>query len=97
MLGVVDLLGLLLRPVIQPEDDIAVIVIFGRGDRDRLVSIGGEDSERACGIEGNSSNGIGVNVVLVQDAVDGLADAPPHIVRGLFLLRLSVLPTFLTN
>ena len=85
MLGIVDLLSLGFRPVIEPEDDIAVVIIFGRGDGDRFVGIGGEDGERACRVKSNSSNGSWVNVVLVQNAVDGLADAPPHIICGLFL------------
>lgn len=50
-----------------------------------------EDSQRAGGIESEPSDGVGVDVVLVEDAVDGGADAAPDVVGGLFLCHSSAL------
>jgi len=54
MAGGVDLVGLLYGPVVEPKDDIAVVTIVlkvGAGDGDRLVSVLGEDGERASRVE----------------------------------------------
>ena len=80
MLGVVDFDGFFLGSVVKPEDNIAVIVVSGGGDRDWLVRIVGEDGKRAGGIESESSNRRGVDVLLIENPLDGIADAAPDVV-----------------
>ena len=94
VVGGINLLRLLFGTVIEPEDDIAVIAIliveFGAGDRDRLVGVIGEDCERASSVEANAANRRLVDVVLVQSALDRLADAVPDVCGRLFLFRVSL-------
>ena len=85
MSGGIDLLCLFLWPVIEPENNVVVIVISWRCDRDGFVCICGEDRQRACRIESNASNVIRIDVLLVQDSLKGQTDAPPDVVGRLFL------------
>ena len=62
-----------------------VVVELGGGNRHRLVGITGEDGKGAGRIEGEAANVIGINILLVQDTLDGSADALPNVVRRLFL------------
>ena len=80
MLCGIDLLGLLDWAVIEPEDNVPVIVEFGARHRDWFVGIMGEDGKRAGSIEGQASNRRGVNIVLIEDAVDGRADTTPDVI-----------------
>lgn len=84
----IDLLGLLDRSVVQPQDDITVVAIVievGSGNGDRFVGIVGKYSQRASRIEANSLDQGNVNVRLVDDPLDAMADTVPDVRRGLFL------------
>lgn len=85
MLGGIDLSSLLDGPMVEPEDDVVVIVKFGTGDGDGLIGVVGEDGEGTGSIEGETSDGAGINAVLIEDTLDGVADTSPDVVRGLFL------------
>ena len=74
------LFGLLDWAVIEPEDNVSVIVEFWARHRDWFVGIMGEDGKGAGSIEGQASNRRGVNIILVQDALNGGADTTPDIV-----------------
>ena len=71
--------------MVEPKANVAVIVEFGSSHGDGLVSVVGEDGKGTCSIEGETSNGTWVDVVLVEYTVDGGADAAPDVVGGLFL------------
>lgn len=88
VLGVVDLLGLLVRAVVEPEDDVAVLAVilkFGTGNSDGLVSVCGEDGEGACGIETNALDLVSADTSLGYHAANALADTLPNVGCGLFL------------
>ena len=57
VLGVVDLLGLFNRPMVEPKNDVPVVAIVGKVrpcDRQRLIGIMGENSEGAGGVKANA-------------------------------------------
>lgn len=56
--------------MVQPENDVAVVVKAGPGDGDRLVCVLGKDCERASGIESHAPNGARVDIVLIEDTLD---------------------------
>lgn len=89
VLGVVNLDSLIDGTVVKPQNDVAVIAIavveVGPGDAHRLVSLGIEDGERAGGVETDTAHSAGVDVVLVQSATNGRANAPPDVGGGLLL------------
>lgn len=88
MVGVIDLLGLLNRSVVKPQDDISIVAIvceIGTGDREGLVGIVSEDSKRAGGIEANSLDAGGVDSGFADHTADAFADALPNIRSRLFL------------
>jgi hypothetical protein len=89
----IDLVRLLDRSVIKPENDIAVITILvikvWPSDRNRLVRVVSEDCERACSVEANTSNGALIDVVLVHCSADRGANASPDVRCGLFLYSIS--------
>lgn len=89
VVGGVDLLGLLDWPVVEPEDDIAVVAVcvieLWACDRDGLVGVLAEDCEGAGGIEANAADGVWVDVVLGQGTLDSCTDASPDICGRLFL------------
>ena len=76
----IDLFGLLDWAVIEPENNISVIVEFWARYRDWFVGIVGEDGKRAGSIEGQAPNRCGINVILVKDTLDGRADTTPDVV-----------------
>lgn len=80
MLCGIDLLSLFDWAVIEPEDDVSVIVEFWARHRDWFVGIMREDGKRAGSIEGQTPDRRRVNVVLVKDALDGRADTTPDVV-----------------
>lgn len=96
VVGGIDLLGLLNRPVVEPEDDIAVVAVliveFGARDTDRLVGLGVEDGQRAGSIKANAADGVGVDVVLRHGSLDGGADASPDVGGGLLVVSRLGLP-----
>jgi hypothetical protein len=88
MLSIVDLLRLLNWPVVQPENDVAVIAIvgevwtsYGYG----LIGVGGENSKGASGIETNALDLIGIDGGFLDDTASALADALPDVCGRLFL------------
>lgn len=85
MLGGIDLCRLFNRSVVEPEDNVPVIVKVGACHRDGLVGIVSEDGKGAGSIESKSAYSVGVNVMLGEDSMNGGADASPDIVGGLFL------------
>ena len=89
MLGVVDLLVFLLRTVVQPEHDVAVIAVFvvkvGTRDALGLVGVLSEDGEGAGGIKRNAPDRGGVDVMLVHGRANAVAQATPHIGGRLLL------------
>ena len=80
MFGGIDLLRLFDWSMIEPEDDVVVIVKLGPCDRNRFVGIVGEDGEGTCSVETNSSNRRRVDVVLTQNTLYGGANAAPDII-----------------
>lgn len=76
--------------MVEPEDDVAIVIEFRTGNRDGFVGVLGEDRKRACGIKSHALYHRGVDVVLVQDTLYGGTDASPNIVSRLFLHRISV-------
>ena len=56
MFGGIDLLGLFDWPVIQPKDDVSVIVEIGACHGHWLVGVMGEDGKRASRIEADTTN-----------------------------------------
>ena len=93
MLGSIDLVRLLYRPVIEPQNDVAIIAVFvvkvGPGYWDWFVCIVSEDGEGACGVEANTAYSVLVDVVLVKCPTDRRANASPNVRRGLFLSQFS--------
>lgn len=85
MLRGVDLRCLIDRAVVKPEDDVVVIVEAWRGDRYRLICVVGEDGQGAGGIESETFDGVGIYVMLIQNALNGVADTPPYVVCRLLL------------
>lgn len=82
VVGVVDLLGLGDRPVIEPQDYIPVITIVCEvrsSDGKWLVCVVCEDGERAGRIETNAFDAGRVNCRLADNAADTFADALPDI------------------
>ena len=45
----------------------------------------GKDGQRACGVKSEPTDGVGIDIVLIEDALDRGTDAAPDIIRGLFL------------
>ena len=70
MLCGIDLLSLLDWAVIEPENDVSVIVEFWARHGDWFVGIMGEDGKRTGSIKGQAANRGGINVILIQDALD---------------------------
>ena len=49
----------------------------------------GEDGEGTGSVEGHAPDSGGVDVVLVQDTLDRIADTTPYVICRLFLLGMS--------
>lgn len=81
----IDLGRLVDGTMVQPEHDVMVIVKSGRCHRYGLIGIMGEDGEGACGIKGQASDGVGVDVVLVENLLHRIANASPYVICRLFL------------
>lgn len=73
--------------MVKPKDDVVVIVKVGPGNRDGLISVVSEDGEGAGRVKCQAFDGRGIDVMLIQDPVDGGADAAPDVVGRLFLFR----------
>ncbi len=56
--------------MIQPEDNVAVVVEVGTCDRNGLICVLGEDGEGAGGIECHAPDSGRVDVVLIKDTLD---------------------------
>lgn len=64
MLGSVDLLRLLDWPMIQPQDDVAVVAIIGKvraRDGHGFIGVIGEDGEGASSVKSNALDVVGVD------------------------------------
>lgn len=85
MAGSIDLGGLLDRSVVEPQDNVPVIIKFGTCHRDWLIGVLGEDGEGAGGVESKASDATRIDVVLIEYALDGGTDTSPHIIRRLLL------------
>lgn len=84
----IDLLRLLNRTVVEPENHIASIAVvfkIGTSDCDWLVGDIGKDSQRAGCIETNTLDGVGISVGLVNHLVHARADTRPNVRGRLFL------------
>ena len=89
MIGGIDLLRLFHWPVIQPQNDVAVVSIsvikIWPGNGNRFVCVVGEDREGTGGIEADTANRGLVNAVLVYGTSDRRAYTAPDICCRLFL------------
>ena len=85
MVGGIDFGCFLDGPVVEPENDVVVVVELRAGDRYGLVGIVGENGEGASGIKGKASNRVGIDAVLTEDPLDGVANTSPDVVCRLFL------------
>lgn len=84
----VDLLRLLDGPVVQPQDDIAVVPIVSEvraGDGDRLVRVVREDGEGACRVEAEALDAAGVDQGVLHHLLHTVADGIPDVGSGLLL------------
>jgi hypothetical protein len=66
----VDLLGFGQRPVVKPQDYVAVIAVVREvraGDRNRFVRVVGEDRQRAGRIEAQPLDTVGVDLGFGND------------------------------
>ena len=49
-----------------------------------------EDGKRASSVKGHPTDGAGIDVVLIQDTLNGGTNASPDVIRGLLLYHQSV-------
>ena len=75
----IDLLGLFDWSMVEPEDNVTVIVEVRPGHGDRLVRFAGEDGKRAGGIETDTTDRISIDVMLADCSLNGDTDATPDI------------------
>ena len=89
VLSGVDLLRLLDRAVVEPQNHVPVVAVcvveLRACDALRFAGFFVEDCERAGCVEANAADGFRVDVVLVHGTLDGVADALPDVGHGLFL------------
>ena len=86
-------LGLLDGAVVEPQDDIVIVLLrveVRRRDGDGVIGVVGEDGQRAGCIEADAADGLRVDVSLRHGAVHREADAAPDIRGGLLLCASSV-------
>ena len=76
--------------MVEPENDVAVIIEIRSGHRDGLVRVVREDGKRAGSVKSHTTDSAGIDVVLVQDTLNGGTDASPDVICGLLLLHPSV-------
>lgn len=70
MVGGIDLGGLVNGTVVQPKNDVVVIVETRASDGHRFIGVMREDRQRASGIERKTSDRVGVYAMLIQNALD---------------------------
>lgn len=86
--SVIDLLSLLNGAVVKPQDDIAIVAIVlevRTGDGHGLISIMGEDSERAGRVKAQALDGLGVDKGVLQHRLDAETYGIPYVCGGLLL------------
>ena len=91
----VDLLGLFDGSVVKPQNDIAIVpIVFkvGPSDGHWFIRIVSKDCQGAGGIKANSTDGCGIDVVLVKCSVDTVADTAPNVSCGLLVVSGLWLP-----
>ena len=76
--------------MVEPKNDIAIVVEMRSCHRDGLVRIVREDGKRAGSVKSHTTDRAGVDVVLGQNTVNGRTDAPPYVICGLLLCHRSV-------
>lgn len=80
MFGGINLLRLFHRSMVEPENDVMIIIKLWTGHRDGLVRVVGEDGEGASSVKTDAAYGGRVDVLLVQDTLNRRANATPDIV-----------------
>ena len=78
--------------MVEPKADVTIIVELRSRDRDRLVSVVGEDGERASSIECKTTDRAGIDVVLCEDPLHRGTDAAPDVIGGLLLKEQRSIP-----
>lgn len=89
VLGGVDLLRLRKRPVIKPQDHVAVVAVIGKVRRrhwNGLVRVVAEDGEGASCVESEPLYGSDVDLRLGNDLLDAETNRVPYISGGLLLV-----------
>ena len=77
--------------MVEPENDITIVVKIRPGHRDGLVRVVRENGKGACSIKSHTTYSAGIDVVLGQDTLNGGTDTSPDIICGLLLYRALVL------
>ena len=77
--------------MVEPENDITIVVKIRSGHRDGLVRVVRENGKGAGSVKSHTTYSTGIDVVLGQDALKGGTDTSPDIICGLLLYRASVL------
>ena len=74
MLRGIDLICLLYRAMVEPQDHITIVPILvievWPSDSDRLICIISKNCKRTCRIEANAANGVSLDIMLVQGSTD---------------------------
>lgn len=85
MLRGIDLRRLLNGSVVEPQDNVPIIIKVRSSNGDRLVSVVREDRKRAGSVKADTTDGRGINIVLCQSSLDCGADTAPDVIRRLLL------------
>ena len=77
--------------MVEPEDDITIVVKIRSGHRNGLVGVVRENGKGAGSIKSHTTYSAGIDVVLGQDTLNGGTDTSPDIICGLLLYHASIL------
>lgn len=80
MFGGINLFRLFHRSMIEPENNVMIIVKIRTSHRDGLIRVVGEDGQGASSIKTDAAYGGRVDALLVQNPLDRRANATPDIV-----------------
>lgn len=92
VLGAVDQFSLVNGPVVEPENNVAVLAIVGElwaSDGYGLIRVGVKDGKRASSVETNAFNEAWIDIRVNHDSPDALANALPNICGRLLLNAVS--------
>ena len=70
MLCGIDLFGFFDWSVIEPENDVSIVVELGTTYGDGFIGILRKYRERTCGVKANAPNGRGIDAVLIEDSLN---------------------------